>query len=133
MSDKKKIFIADDDEAIVSSLRELLVLSGFEVKATQKAKEVMPLIKGFLPDLIILDLFMPDLGGLEICEMLNNDKVTQAIPIIVVSALGDYIDIKRAYRLGVVNYLVKPYEFKKLLREINKAIVSKERETDGVT
>ncbi|MCM8800533.1 MAG: response regulator [Candidatus Omnitrophica bacterium] len=127
MSEKKKIFIADDDETVLTSLKRLLVLAGFEVETAQRAKEVTSRIKGFKPDLIILDLLMPNLGGLEICEMLNQDKETQNIPIIVVSGLAGIEDIKKAYRLGVINYFTKPYDFDKLLKEINKAIIYKEK------
>ena len=69
----------------------------------------------------------PDDGeqALEICEMLNNDRQTQGIPIIVVSALVKEADIKKAYQLGIVGYITKPYDFQNLLHEINKAITSK--------
>jgi len=86
----------------------------------------MPKIKTFKPDLILLDLVMPNLGGMEICEMLNQDKQTCGIPIIVVSGLSKLIDQKRAYQLGVIGYFTKPYDFPKLLKEINKAISYKE-------
>ena len=58
--------------------------------------------------------------------MLNSDKETRGIPIIVVSALDKEVDIKKAYRLGVVGYITKPYDLNKLLQEINKAISDKE-------
>jgi two-component system alkaline phosphatase synthesis response regulator PhoP len=122
MADKKRILIADDDEAVLASLMDLLVFSGFEVQATQKAEEIIPMAKSFSPDLIILDLLMPNLGGLEVCGMLNKDKQTRGIPIIVVSGLGSHVDIEKIYRLGVINYFTKPYDFKELLQEINKAI-----------
>jgi DNA-binding response OmpR family regulator len=126
MPEKKRIFIADDDEVILTSLKKLLVLSGFEVETAQRARDVMPKIKTFKPDLVLLDLVMPNLGGMEICEMLNQDKQTCGIPIIVVSGLSKLIDQKRAYRLGVIGYFTKPYDFDKLLKEINKAIAYKE-------
>ncbi len=74
MPDKKKIFIIDDDEIVLISLKKLLVFSGFEVEVNQDAKNVFAKIKAFRPNLIILDLVMPNLGGLEICQMLNDDK-----------------------------------------------------------
>jgi DNA-binding response OmpR family regulator len=126
MSNKKRIFIADDDEVILTSLKKLLVLSGFEVETTQKAKDIISKIKVFKPDVILLDLVMPNLGGMEVCEMLNQDKQTCGIPIIVVSGLSKLIDQKKAYRLGVIGYFTKPYDFPKLLKEINKAIAYKE-------
>lgn len=126
MPGKKRVFIADDDEAVLTSLQRLLQLSDFEVETTRSPKEIVPMIKAFMPDIILLDLLMPNLGGLEICEMLNGDEQTQGIPIIVISALGREEDIKRAYKLGVIGYFVKPYDFNGLLKEINRAIAYKE-------
>jgi DNA-binding response OmpR family regulator len=126
MASKKRIFIVDDDEVILESLRRLLTLAGFEAEAARDSKEVITRIKVFKPQLILLDLLMPGLGGFEICEILNSDKQTSGIPIIILSALGDPADIKRAYRLGVVGYLAKPYDFNELLKEIQKALIYKD-------
>jgi len=126
MTGKKKVFIADDDEPALISLKKLLSLSGFEVEGTSKPKEALAAIKSFKPDIILLDLLMPGLGGLEICVMLNEDKATQGIPIIAVSALGGYTDIKKAYKLGVVGYFTKPYDYEKLVEEMNKILARKE-------
>jgi DNA-binding response OmpR family regulator len=130
MAGKKRVFIADDDETVLISLKKLLELSDFEVEITRNSKDVLPMIKASRPDIILLDLLMPNLGGLEICEMLNSDEQTQGIPIIVISALGREEDIKRAYRLGVIGYFVKPYDFNELLREIKRNIAYKEGKTD---
>ncbi len=123
---KKKIFILDDDPVALYSLRDLLVISGFEVEISQGAKDVLEKLKAFHPDLILLDLLMPNLGGLEICEMLNNDSQLRDVPVIVVSGLVDEADIKKAYRLGAVGYITKPYSIQNMLHEINRAIASKE-------
>ncbi|TBR17142.1 response regulator [bacterium] len=127
--EKKKIFIADDDEIILNSLKKLLTLSNFEVETTQDAKKIGPMVKNFKPNIILLDLLMPNMGGFEVCEMLNNDNETKGIPIIVVSALGGYTDIKKAYQLGVIGYVTKPYDFSKLVEKIHKAILYKEGRT----
>ena len=126
MSVKKKVFIADDDQQVLDSLRKLLLASDFEVEATKNPLEVFARIKIFKPQVILLDLLMPNLGGLEICEMLNNDKETQGIPVIVISALDRPEDIKKAYHLGVIGYVTKPYDFSSLIKEINKAITYKQ-------
>jgi len=127
MAEKKRILIADDDETVLISLKKLLVISGFEVNAITSSKDIMAIVKSFKPHLILLDLLIPDLGGLEICDILNKDTQTQGIPIIILSGLGDYADIKKAYQLGVIGYITKPYEFPRLLKEIQKAINSKEK------
>ena len=123
---KKKIFVADDDKVVLESLKKLLALSGFEVESSSSAKEVISKIKAFKPQVILLDLLMPNLGGLEICEILNSDKETQGIPIIIISALAGQTDIEKAYHLGVTGYFTKPYDFAKLLQEIKKTIAYKE-------
>jgi len=127
MAEKKRILIADDDEVVLTSLKKLLVMSNFEVYATTNSKEVSSIVKSFKPDLILLDLLLPDLGGLEICDILNKDEETQGIPIIILSAVGDYTDIRKAYTLGVIGNITKPYEFLRLLNEIQKATDSKEK------
>ncbi|MBU0503526.1 MAG: response regulator [Candidatus Omnitrophota bacterium] len=126
MSDKKRILIVDDDETVLQSLKRLLEVSGFEVLALSSARDILRSIKSFKPDIILPDMLMPNLGGLEICQMLNDDKEIQGIPIIMISALSGYADIEKAYKLGVVGYFTKPYDFSKLLQEINKVIASKE-------
>lgn len=126
MADKKKIFVADDDEQVLSTLDKSLTANGFEVKVTTNAEEIMPTVKSFRPDLILLDLRMPHLGGFEICEMLNKDKETQGIPIIIVSGIGDLPDIQHAYKLGVVNYFTKSSNIKELIKEINQALAYKQ-------
>jgi CheY-like chemotaxis protein len=126
MDNKKKIVIVDDDQKISSLLQELLAGQGFDTQTTNHPKEVVPLIKAYSPDLILLDLLMPNLGGFEICELLNKDPHSQGIPIIVISGLIDAVDIKRAYKLGVVSYFTKPLNLQDLVKEINKALAYKE-------
>ncbi len=126
MAGKKRIFIADDDEAVLISLKNLLLLSDFEVRATSDARTIVASVKEFKPQVILLDLLMPDLGGFEVCELLEQDPMTKGIPIIVVSAIGYYKDIKEIVRKknprGVVDCVAKPYNFKKLLAIIEKAM-----------
>ncbi|MCX5695396.1 MAG: response regulator [Candidatus Omnitrophica bacterium] len=123
---KKKIFIADDREEVLSMLKELLTSKGFEVMVSKEPEQLIKLIKNFEPHLILLDLLMPDLDGFEICRMLNSDAEAQTIPIIIMSGLSDLVDIKRAYKLGVVGYLIKPFDLNTVVAEIQKAIANKE-------
>lgn len=123
---KRRVFIADDQEEILSMLKTSLSLQGFEVLTSQEPAQLIKLIKNFNPDLILLDLLMPGLDGFEICRILNNDPVLQSIPIIIMSGLSDLVDIKRAYALGVVGYLAKPFDLKTAAAEIEKAIANKE-------
>lgn len=125
MSDKK-IFIADDDAATVASLKALLEHAGFRVESTAVATEIVQKIKAFNPHLILLDLVMPELDGFTVCSLLQSNKTTQDIPILAISGLSDYADMERAYSAGAVGYITKPYDFPKLLKDINRIIAHKE-------
>jgi len=119
---KNKVFIVEDDKTALLSLRKLLEASGFETESTFESKEALMKIKLFKPDIILLDLLMPEIGGLEICEILNKDNSTRGIPVIVISALKNPADIKKSYELGVVGYFTKPYDYPELEKKIRKFI-----------
>jgi DNA-binding response OmpR family regulator len=124
---KKRILVADDQDEVLSLLKDSLADYDFEVMVCKEPKNILSLIKSFKPDLILLDLLMPDLGGFEICEILNNDPETSGIPIIIISGFGDLTDVKKAFKLGAVGYFVKPFALSELSKEISKAIHNKEK------
>ena len=111
---------------MLSLLKNSLSGYGFEVSVCKEPKDAVRTIKSFAANLILLDLLMPNLGGFEICEILNNDPQTRSIPIIIISRFGDLIDIKKSYKLGAVGYFVKPFALGDLSKEITKAIINKE-------
>ena len=124
---KKRIIVIDDQEDVLSLLNDSLSGFGFEVFLCKESKNSLHSIKTFKPDVILLDLLMPNLGGFEICEILNSDPQTHGIPIIIISGFGDLVDIKKAYKLGAVGYFVKPFALSDLNKEISKAIANKEK------
>ena|SRR3989338_33740 len=124
--DKKRILIVDDEEHIANLLKLRLESAGeYEVKVLFEATDIIGQVRAFKPDVILLDLLMPDIGGLEACRRLNDDAVTYAIPIIVISALSKDIDKLKAYKLGIIDYIVKPFDPKILIATIEKAIRAK--------
>ncbi|MBU1121114.1 MAG: response regulator [Candidatus Omnitrophota bacterium] len=127
---KRKVFIVEDEDESFKILKKLLVSSGFEVDGVRESKGVMEKIKFFKPDIILMDLLMPGLGGFEMCQMLNDDKDTQGIPIIVMSALGGGEELKRAFALGAVDYFTKPYDFREVEKKINKFIEYKKTSSE---
>ena len=119
----KKVLIVDDEEGFCKTVKDYLQESGkFEVEILTDSRTAVNTAKAFMPDIILLDLRMPHVGGFEVCELLSNDKETEHIPIIVTTALSDDGDIKKAYHMGASGYLVKPVEFHELLEEIDKLL-----------
>ena len=108
---KKKIMIIDDEEDFLKITKLNLEETGnYEVKTLSSAKNVIAEVHAFSPDVILLDLLMPTVGGIEVCEMLNSDSQGKTIPIIVVSAISKDTDKRTAYKLGISDYVVKPVE-----------------------
>jgi len=123
---KKKIMIIDDEESYALMLKVRIESSGdYEVRTFFEAKDIISNMHAFRPDVILLDLLMPGTGGLDACDMLNNDSLGQSIPVIVVSGLDKETDKIKAFKFGVIDYLVKPVDDKKLIQAIEKAIECK--------
>lgn len=126
--DKKKILIIDDETEVVQLLKKFLERRGnYEVLGLTDSKEVLPNLHLFKPDIILLDLLMPYLGGLEICEQLNDDEIGKTTPIIIMSALWKDTDKLKAFKLGVIAYLVKPVDREVLLAAVENALRFKEQ------
>lgn len=123
---KKKILIVDDEVDFTAMIKlHLEHLNEYEVRILPEAKGILAEVHTFKPDVIILDLLMPVIGGLEVCRMLNNDPIGINIPVIILSGLDKDADKIKAYKLGIVDYLVKPIDAKDMIFAIEKAIKSK--------
>ena len=108
---KKKILVAEDDLAMREIAVHKLLSLGFDVKEAEDGKQALELIASFRPDLILLDLMMPEVDGFGVLEALRNnpDKVLSQIPVIVLSNLWSNEDILKAKDYAVADYLVKAY------------------------
>ena len=125
---KKRVLVIDDEEdyLLITKLN-LEEGNNYEVMTLSSSKDVISSVHSFNPDVILLDMLMPKFGGLEVCEMLNDDPVGMKIPIIMVSALDKHEDKLRAYRVGVVYYLSKPVGKDDLIAKIEKALSYKQK------
>lgn len=124
--EKNKILLIDDEEDFTDFIKMRLEHSGdYDVMALSNSKDIIKHVHEFEPDVILLDLLMPGLGGIEICEMLDNDPVGIGVPIIVVSGLNKEADKIKAYKCGIVDYFVKPIDTNALIKSIERAIGSK--------
>jgi CheY-like chemotaxis protein len=119
--EKKKVMVVDDEEDFLRITR-LNLEEKYEVKTLSNAKNIAFEVYAFHPDVILLDLLMPNIGGMEACEILNKDPLGKAIPIIILSALEKDADKLKAYKAGVVDYLVKPFEKNDLIEKIEKVL-----------
>jgi CheY-like chemotaxis protein len=125
---KKRVLVIDDEEDFLKITKlNLEETNNYEVMALANARDVISHVHSFNPDVILLDMLMPAIGGVEVCEMLNDDPVGMKIPIIIVSALDKHEDKLKAYRVGVVYYLSKPVGKDELIAKIEKALIFKQK------
>lgn len=118
----KKILIVDDEEGFLKLLRDALEIRGLEViTATNGVEAGLELATG-APSLILMDMKMPGINGLQACEAIRRNAATKDLPIVVVSALSDETDIKKAYKAGISDYFVKPIDIEKLVNRIKEIL-----------
>ena len=127
--DKKRILAIDDEEEFLKIIKLNLEKTGkYEVLGLSDASDIIEQVNTFKPDAVLLDLLMPVIGGIDVCDRLNDDPFGKTIPIIVLTALGKDEDKLKAYKSGVVDYLVKPIEKKDLINKIEKVLRYKSAE-----
>jgi two-component system phosphate regulon response regulator PhoB len=121
--EKKKVMVVDDEKDFLRITRlNLEETNRYDVMTLPNAKDILHYIHTFRPDVILLDMLMPATGGIDVCEILNTDPIGAKIPIIIVSALDKDEDRLKAYKVGVVDYLVKPVGKSDLITKIEKVL-----------
>jgi PAS domain S-box-containing protein len=120
--EQKNILVVDDEPHIRELLRQELESEGYLVRAAQDGIEALQLVKEFPPDLIILDVMMPNISGFDLAAVLKNNPATMNIPMIILSIIQDK---EQGYRLGVDRYLNKPINTELLLSDI-KTLLTQE-------
>ncbi len=119
---KRKILIIDDQPDNVFILQDRLHHEGFEVITAYDGQTGIDKAINEQPDLILLDIMMPGISGFEVCEVLNKNKKTKKIPIIMVTALTGSEDIKKGLELGAYDYIKKPFNRVELIARVNSAL-----------
>ncbi len=114
----KKILIVDDDPYILMSLDFLMKTNKFEVFVARNGNEALEQIKSNQPDLILLDIMMPDVDGYEICIKVKSDNKTKDIIIVFMSAKTRDTDIQKGLDLGAALYITKPFSTRDLLEKV---------------
>ncbi|MCE1255072.1 MAG: response regulator transcription factor, partial [Anaerolineae bacterium] len=109
------ILVVDDDPGILTAIKQALLTHRYEVKTATNGAEALDLYRSNRPDLILLDLMMPKVDGLEVCRQI---RAVDDTPIIILSVKGSEVDIVAALDLGADDYLVKPFRLAELLARV---------------
>jgi len=123
----KSILCIEDEPEMIDLIRLILGRRGFEIKGADGGVEGLKMIRQELPDLILLDLMMPDMDGWEVYQQIKADEKTKNIPVIVVTAKAQSIDKVLGLHIAKVDdYITKPFSPQDLLNSVDKVLKSKE-------
>lgn len=119
MSDKKTILIIEDEPDIIKMASFRLRQAGCNVFTACEGREALEVVRKRRPDLIILDIMMPGIDGIEVKKKLNDDKLAASIPVIFLTARDMMADKVAGLKLGAADYITKPFEIDELLARVN--------------
>jgi len=119
---KATILVVDDEEDIRELVELNLHREGYTVLTSETGEQALALAKAKTPDLVVLDLMLPGMDGLEVCKRLKNDPVLQQIPVVMLTAKGEESDIVAGLELGADDYITKPFSGRVLVARIRRLL-----------
>ena len=122
-----RILIVDDDKDLLTVVKSLLGKKGFDVSVYSSSTNLIEVVKSYRPQLILLDVFLAGIDGLEICNRLKSSPYTRHIPVIIFSAYPRIAE-SAIYEFGANDFIAKPFEIDELIKKIHK-VLSKKHES----
>lgn len=123
---KNKILVVDDEKDILDLVEYNLKQEGYKVTCVLTGEEALDSIREKKPDLILLDLMLPGVDGFEVCRQLKRDEQTRDIPVVMLTAKGEDIDVVTGLELGADDYIVKPFSPRILIARIRAVLRKKQ-------
>ena len=117
---KPRVLVVDDEPHIVLSLEFLLGRAGYETSSAADGEQALELVHRFRPDVVLLDVMMPERNGYEVCQAIRSDpdEAIRAIPIIMLSAKGQEVEVLKGLEVGASSYVTKPFGNAELLEAV---------------
>ena len=121
--DQKKILIADDNQNIREALTYLLEDEGYSLQVAKDGADTLQKVREWLPDVLLLDVMMPEINGYDVCRMIKNDPALQKTYIIMLTARGQASEQALGKKAGADEYIVKPFSPVDILSKIKNILV----------
>jgi two-component system alkaline phosphatase synthesis response regulator PhoP len=122
----KKILVVEDDQDLVGLLKYNLEQEGFRVNYATDGSVAIPSIRKYLPDLLILDLMLPGMDGLEVCRQIRQSNKHMALPVLMLTARGEEADRVVGLELGADDYVTKPFSLRELIARVRALLRRRE-------
>ncbi len=117
---KKKILIVEDEESLLKLESILLTSKGYDVRGVTNGKEALDAIAEEKPDLVLLDIMLPEIDGFEVCQTIKEDPETKDIPVIMLTAKKSREDMARGEKVGADWYITKPFKSVMVIETIQR-------------
>ena len=118
----KKILVVDDEKDIVDLITYNLEKEGFTTMSAYDGEVAIEMVKSQKPDLVVLDLMLPGMRGLEVCKFIRRNRETEALPIIMLTAKGDHVDRIIGFEVGADDYITKPFNIGELIARVRAVL-----------
>ena len=129
MQRKKKILIVDDEKQLVSLVILHMKMSGYEVLSANDGEKALAIAREENPDLLILDLMLPKMDGLEVCKRLRAESKTGDIPVIMLTARSETGDKLKGFECGADDYITKPFSPRELVARVRRVLARAEKKS----
>src|SRR3989304_2900149 len=126
----ERVLVVEDEEDIQELVNYVLSKEGFHVTGVRSGEEAMRKLRAGPPDLVVLDLMLPGLDGLEVCRLMRADAGLKSVPVVMLTAKGEEADIVAGLELGADDYLTKPFSPRVLLARI-RAVLRRQQYATG--
>ncbi|HRZ78382.1 MAG TPA: response regulator transcription factor [bacterium] len=128
---KERILAVDDEEDILNLIKYNLEREGFKVETAANGEMAVRIARENAPDLILLDLMLPGMDGLDVCRILKNDRNTSKVPIVMLTARGEESDIVTGLEIGADDYITKPFSPRVLIARIKTILRRDSKKEDA--
>lgn len=126
---REKILVVDDEEDLLELVQYNLAKVGFQVEGVSTGEDALRRAKANLPDLILLDLLLPAVDGLEVCKRLKSDPNTAHIPVVMLTARGEDSDVVSGLEIGADDYIIKPFRTSVLIARVRAVLRRRKAES----
>ena len=130
---RTRVLVVDDEPDLLELVRYNLTKAGYDVTCVLSGEEALARVRAHTPDLIVLDVLLPGLDGLEVCKALRRNPTTAGIPIVMLTARSEDADVVAGLELGADDYLTKPFSPRVLLARIKAVLRRQQPEADAET
>ncbi|TGU73924.1 response regulator [Geomonas terrae] len=128
--EKNRILVVEDEESLLKLESILFTSKGYQVTGVRGGKEALASIAEQAPDIIVLDLMLPDMDGFEVCRHIKENEATRAIPVVMLTAKKSSRDLEHGKQVGANAYITKPFKSIKVL-EVIEELLGNQQEKEG--